>query len=43
MDAAYDRMKRELWSNLMDMVEAGDLTDIAAMEWYNAKCEQWGA
>ena len=37
----YEAMKRELWSNLMDMVESGDLTDLQAMEWFNDKCDQW--
>lgn len=36
-----DRMSRELWSDLMAMVEAGELTDIEAMEWFNMKVEQW--
>jgi hypothetical protein len=35
-----DRMLRELWSDLMLMVEAGDLSDMEAMEWYNAKADQ---
>lgn len=37
----YEAMKRELWSDLMSMVETGDLTDVQAMEWFNDKCDQW--
>jgi hypothetical protein len=36
-----ERMLRELWSNLMIAVEAGEMTDIQAMEWYNMKSDQW--
>ena len=41
MTTAVERMKRELWADLMTLVESGDLTDIEAMEWYNAKCDKW--
>jgi acyl-coenzyme A synthetase/AMP-(fatty) acid ligase len=43
MTSQTERMKRELWSDLMTMVEAGELTDVQAMEWYNSKCDQWEA
>lgn len=36
-----ERTRRELWADLMNLVENGDLTDLEAMEWYNAKCDQW--
>ena len=36
-----ERMKRELWSDLMLMVESGEMSDQQAMEWFNDKCEQW--
>ncbi len=39
--ATFDRMKRELWSDLMVMVASGDLTDFQANEWFNMKTEQW--
>jgi hypothetical protein len=38
---ATERMARELWSDLMTMVEAGDLTDMQAMEWMEMKLDQW--
>jgi hypothetical protein len=34
-------MFRELQSDLADLVAAGDLTDLQANEWANAKAEQW--
>ncbi len=34
-------MLRELMSNLVLMVEAGDITDEQANEWYNMKADQW--
>jgi len=40
-DQTIERMKRELWSDLKDLVESCDLTDIEAMEWFNMKCDQW--
>jgi hypothetical protein len=35
------RMLRELASNLADAVEAGDMTDAEANEWFNMKADQW--
>lgn len=40
-DATTERMKRELWSDLMGLVESGDLSGDQANEWFNAKCDQW--
>lgn len=40
-DARREQNLRELASNLADMVEAGDLTDAEANEWYNMKADQW--
>ena len=39
--AKIERMMRELQSNLADLVEAGDLTDTEANEWFNMKSDQW--
>jgi len=36
-----ERMLRELMSDLGIMVEAGELTDQEANEWYNMKADQW--
>jgi len=36
-----ERMLRELMSDLVNMVEAGELTDQQANEWYNMKSDQW--
>jgi hypothetical protein len=36
-----DRMLRELMSELVAMVENGDITDQEANEWYNMKSDQW--
>ena len=36
-----ERMLRELMSDLANMVEAGELTDQQANEWYNMKSDQW--
>jgi hypothetical protein len=36
-----ERMLRELMSDLANMVEAGEITDIEANEWYNMKADQW--
>ena len=41
MTTAVERMKRELWSDLMALIESGEMTDVEAMEWYNAKCDKW--
>jgi hypothetical protein len=40
-DARREQMLRELSSNLADMVEAGDLTEQEANDWYNMKADQW--
>lgn len=40
-DARREQNLRELASNLADMVEAGDLTEQQANEWYNMKADQW--
>lgn len=40
-DARREQMLRELASTLADMVEAGDLTETEANEWYNMKADQW--
>ncbi len=42
-DARREQNLRELASNLADMVEAGDITEQEANEWYNAKADQWAA
>lgn len=42
-DARREQMLRELASNLADMVEAGDLTEVEANEWLSAKADQWAA
>lgn len=36
-----ERMLRELMSDLVNMVEAGELTDQQANEWYSMKSDQW--
>lgn len=36
-----ERMLRELMSHLAMMVEAGEMTDQEANEWYNMKADQW--
>jgi hypothetical protein len=36
-----ERMLRELMSDLVLMVEAGEITDEQANEWYNMKADQW--
>ena len=40
-DARREQMLKELASDLADLVESGDLTDIQANEWYNTKADQW--
>ncbi len=40
-DARISRMLRELASDLRDAVEAGDMNDEQANEWYDMKAEQW--
>jgi hypothetical protein len=41
MDTRRERMLRELASELANMVEAGDITDNEANEWYNRKADEW--
>jgi hypothetical protein len=41
MDTLRERMLRELMSDLANMVETGDLTDMQANEWYSMKADQW--
>jgi len=36
-----ERMLSELMSHLANMVDAGDITDEQANEWYNMKADQW--
>jgi len=36
-----ERMLRELMSELVRMIEAGDITDEQANEWYSMKADQW--
>ena len=36
-----ERMLRELMSQLSMMVEAGEMTDEEANDWYNMKADQW--
>lgn len=36
-----ERMLRELQSDLANMVQAGDMTDMQANEWFNMKADQW--
>lgn len=40
-DARREQMLLELASDLADLVEAGEMTDIEANEWYNMKADQW--
>jgi len=40
-DANRERMLNELRMELAHMVEAGDLTDMQANEWYSDKADQW--
>ena len=39
--ARREQMLRELASDLADLVEAGEMTEEQANEWYNAKADQW--
>lgn len=41
MNDTRERMLRDLMSELANMIEAGDLTDEQANEWYNMKADQW--
>jgi hypothetical protein len=40
-EARREQMLRDLSSNLADMVETGDMTDMEANDWYNMKADQW--
>ena len=40
-DQRRERMLRDLMSDLSNMVEAGDMTDLEANAWYNMKADQW--
>lgn len=40
-DARREQMLRELASDLADLVRDGDMTELQANEWYNAKADQW--
>lgn len=40
-DMKRERMLRELMSDLTNLVESGDMTDMEANEWYNMKADQW--
>lgn len=40
-DQTRERKLRELMSDLSDRVQAGDMTDMQANEWYNMKADQW--
>lgn len=40
-DMKRERMLKELMSDLCNMVEAGDMTDMEANEWHNMKADQW--
>lgn len=39
--ARRDQMIRDLQSDMADLVEAGEMTDIEANEWVNRKADQW--
>lgn len=39
--ARKEQLLRELASDLADLVAAGELTEIEANEWLNAKADQW--
>jgi len=36
-----EQMLRELMSDLCSLVEAGEMTDMQANEWYSMKADQW--
>lgn len=40
-DARRTQMLHELQSDLCNLVESGDLTDMEANEWFNMKADQW--
>jgi hypothetical protein len=35
------RMMKELQSDMADLVEAGEMTELEANEWANRKADQW--
>jgi len=40
-DARREQLLKELASDLADLVESGDMTDMEANEWLAAKADQW--
>lgn len=40
-NARREQMLRELASDLANLVESGDLTDVQANEWLADKADQW--
>ncbi len=40
-NARREQMLHELMSDLADLVESGDITDMQANEWYSMKADQW--
>lgn len=40
-DARREQMLKELASDLADLVESGDMTDMEANEWLACKADQW--
>lgn len=40
-DARREQLLRELASDLRDLVQAGEMTDEQANEWFNMKADQW--
>jgi hypothetical protein len=40
-DARREQLLRELASDLADLVEAGEMTDMEANEWLARKADQW--
>ena len=42
-DETRERMLSDLASDLANMVEAGEITDQQANDWYNMKADQWAA
>lgn len=40
-NARREQMLKELASDLANLVESGDLTDVQANEWLAAKADQW--
>ena len=39
--AKREAMLKDLMSNLMESVRAGEMTEMEANEWYNMKADQW--